>query len=118
MCCTIPSIQLVNHVDAGQWVKGFRTVRHAQQNTTGACEGFHSVLKLLQLSQRSRLGGRRLDWLLKVLTGEVSRKSDHCIVCHSAFANSVWLTILFAFLLLQMLWLCCTLTGMHTMAIS
>ena len=69
ICCTIPSIQLVNHVDAGQWVKGFRTVRHAQQNTTGACEGFHSVLKLLQLSQRSRLGGRRLDWLLKVLTG-------------------------------------------------
>ena len=58
------------------------------KNTTGACEGFHSVLKLLQFSQRSRLGGRRLDWLLKVLTGEVSLKSDQSINCHSAFANS------------------------------
>ena len=44
-----------------------------------------------------------------------SLKSDHSINCHSAFANSVWLTTLFACLFLQTLWLCCTLTGMHTM---
>ncbi len=28
-----------------EWVRGLRDVPHAKQDTTGACEGFHSALK-------------------------------------------------------------------------
>lgn len=48
---------------------------HSQQDTTGACEGFHSALKASQLVEKSRLGGRRVDWLLKVLSIDVRIRS-------------------------------------------
>lgn len=57
---------------AEQWVRGFRTASHSQQDTTGACEGFHSALKGCGLADRRRLSNRRLDWLLHVLTEKVT----------------------------------------------
>lgn len=31
---------------AEQWVRGSRTAAHLLQDTTGACKGFHSALKM------------------------------------------------------------------------
>ena len=46
----------------------FRSCNHSEQNTTSAIEGYHGALKLLDLnSERKRLVGRRLDWLIAVL---------------------------------------------------
>ena len=55
----------------GEWVRGFRDVPHAQQDTTGACEGYHSAIKGNEVAQKHRLQGRRLDWLLHELFYEV-----------------------------------------------
>ena len=56
-----------------QWVRGFRTAAHSQQDTTGACEGFHSALKGCDLANTRTLSNRRLDWLLPKLTDKVSK---------------------------------------------
>lgn len=56
---------------ADEWVRGFRDVPHAQQDTTGACEGYHSAIKGNELAGKSRLQGRRVDWLLHLLWHEV-----------------------------------------------
>ena len=49
---------------ADEWVRGTHDVPHAQEDTTGACEGFHSDIKGNELGQKSRLQGRGVDWLL------------------------------------------------------
>ena len=59
------------HMYADEWVRGFRDVPHAQQDTTGACEGYHSAIKGNELAGKSRLQGRRVDWLLHLLWHEV-----------------------------------------------
>ena len=61
-----------------EWVRGFRDVPHAQQDTTGACEGFHSALKGDELAMKTRLQGRRVDWLLHMLWNEVCGNSQMC----------------------------------------
>ena len=55
----------------GQWVRGFCNVPHAQTDTTGMCEGWHLSIKGGGLAEKSRLRGRRLDWLLHKLFYEV-----------------------------------------------
>ncbi len=47
-----------------EWVRGFHDVPQAKQDTTGACEGFHSALKGDELAMKTQLQGRRVDWLL------------------------------------------------------
>lgn len=67
---------------ADQWVRGFRDVPHAQQDTTGACEGYHSAIKGNELAKKSRLQGRRVDWLLYLLWHEVcGRAIDSSPTC-------------------------------------
>ncbi len=56
---------------AGEWVRGFRTVKHAQTDTTGVCEGWHSSIKDGGLAEKRRLLGRKIDWLLYKLFYEV-----------------------------------------------
>ena len=52
----------------GMWVLAFRNFNYSQQNTTSAIEGYHGALKQLDLnSDRKRLVGRRLDWLITIL---------------------------------------------------
>ncbi|KAL0027564.1 hypothetical protein WJX77_011083 [Trebouxia sp. C0004] len=53
-----------------EWVRGVRDVPHAQQDTTAACEGYHSAIKGNELAGKSRLQGRRVDWLLHLLWHE------------------------------------------------
>ncbi|KAL0021959.1 hypothetical protein WJX79_007464 [Trebouxia sp. C0005] len=57
-----------------EWVRGFWDVPHAQQDTTGACEGYHSAIKGNELAKKSRLQGRRVDWLLYLLWTEVDMR--------------------------------------------
>jgi hypothetical protein len=57
---------------AGEWVRGFRTVARSQQDTTGACEGWHSSVKAGGLAEKTRLRGRRVDWLIYKLVVEVT----------------------------------------------
>lgn len=52
-------------------------MRHAQQDTTGACEGWHSSIKGGGLAEKRRLIGRRTDWLLHKLFFEVSLVTDY-----------------------------------------
>ncbi|DBB05560.1 TPA: hypothetical protein ACH3X1_012507 [Trebouxia sp. C0004] len=44
-----------------EWVRGVRDVPHAQQDTTAACEGYHSAIKGNELAGKSRLQGRRVE---------------------------------------------------------
>ena len=64
-------LQLDECCFADEWVRGFRDVPHAQQDTTGACEGYHSAIKGSELARKSRLQGRRVDWLLYLVWNEV-----------------------------------------------
>ncbi len=57
-------------------MRGYRNVRHAQQDTTGACEGWHSSIKGGGLAEKRRLIGRRIDWLLHKLFYEVGFTAD------------------------------------------
>ena len=52
-------------------------MRHAQQDTTVACEGCHSSIKGGGLSEKRRLIGRRTDWLFYKLFLEVSLVTDY-----------------------------------------
>ena len=54
---------------------------HAQQDTTGACEGFHSALKGDELAMKTRLQDRRVDWLLHSLWNEVCSDNQHVLWC-------------------------------------
>ena len=68
---TRPQLTNSRIVTADEWVRGFRDVPHAQQDTIGACEGYHSAIKGNELGRNSRLQGRRVDWLLWLLWNEV-----------------------------------------------
>ena len=50
------------------WVKGFRTFNTANQDTTSAVEGYHAALKYRLNNIKKLLVGRRIDWLINVLT--------------------------------------------------
>ncbi|DBA79433.1 TPA: hypothetical protein ACH3X2_007707 [Trebouxia sp. C0005] len=67
-----------------EWVRGFRDVEHAQQDTIGACEGYHSAIKGNELAQKHRLQGRRLDWLLHELFYEVEPRIRYKSACKAA----------------------------------
>lgn len=58
-------------VDAAYWMVAFRNIDHANQDTNAAIEGYHGALKSRMGQHKSRLLGRRLDWLVDILMGEV-----------------------------------------------
>ena len=50
------------------WVLAYRNFDYSRQRTTSAIEGYHGAVKQLDLnSERKRLVGRRLDWLINIL---------------------------------------------------
>ena len=53
------------------WCTGSRNIPHAGQNTNAAIESYHSNLKSILKSAKERFNGRRMDWLIYHLTGEV-----------------------------------------------
>ena len=56
---------------APMWCVGARKIPHAGQNTNAAIESYHSILKSILTSTKERLVGRRMDWLIYHLTGDV-----------------------------------------------
>ena len=63
---------MVECFPADEWVRGFRDVPHAQQDTTGACEGYHSAIKGNELPRKSLVRQEgRVNWLLWRLWTEV-----------------------------------------------
>lgn len=69
----LPKIQM--------WVVGDRRIPHAGQDTTAAIESFHSNLKAVLRQSRRKLMGRRMDWLIYELTGNVIEKYDYSHWC-------------------------------------
>lgn len=59
------------------WVVGDRKIPHAGQETTAAIESFHSNLKAVLRQSKKKLVGRRMDWLVYELTGNVIEKYDY-----------------------------------------
>ena len=53
------------------WCTASRNIPHAGQNTNAAIELYHSNLKSILKSTKERFNGRRMDWLIYHLTGEV-----------------------------------------------
>ena len=53
------------------WVVGYRKMKYAGQDTNAAIEGYHSLLKAILRSERSRMAGRRVDWCVWALHEEV-----------------------------------------------
>ncbi len=53
------------------WCVGARKIPHAGQNTNAAIESYHSNLKSILNSAKGRFVGRRMDWLIYHLIGEV-----------------------------------------------
>ena len=79
---------------ADEWVRGFRDVAHAQQDTTvapSACEGYHSAIKGNELAKKSRLQGRRVDWLLYLLWTEVCYCTMYAVSCNALMVVQVYL---------------------------
>ena len=53
------------------WVVGYKELPYATQDTNATIEGYHSTLKATLKSGKCRMLGRRVDWLIHELTGEV-----------------------------------------------
>ena len=63
------------------WVVGDRKIPHAGQDTTAAIESFHSNMKTVLRQSKKKLIGRRMDWLVYELTGNVIEKYDYSHWC-------------------------------------
>ena len=59
------------------WVVGDRKIPHAGQDTTAAIESFHSNMKSVLRQSKRKLIGRRMDWLIYELIGNVTEKYDY-----------------------------------------
>ena len=53
------------------WCVGARRIPHAGQNTNSAIESYHGNLKTILNSSKDRFVGRRMDWLIYHLMGDV-----------------------------------------------
>ena len=53
------------------WVVGHRNLPYAGQDTNAAIESYHSNLKATLRASKGRAHGRRLDWVIYELTGEI-----------------------------------------------
>lgn len=53
------------------WVGAFRQFDHSSQETNSAIEGYHTSIKATFSTDKVLLRGRRLDWLVFMLTKKV-----------------------------------------------
>ena len=53
------------------WLMGYKGLPYARQDTNAAIKEYHSTLKATLKSGKCRMLGRRVDWLIHELTGEV-----------------------------------------------
>lgn len=59
------------------WVTGNRHIPHAGQDTNAAIESYHGNMKAILRESRGRLVGRRVDWLIHTLTGDVINRYEY-----------------------------------------
>ena len=58
-------------MSVAHWIVAFRNFPHSNQDTNAAIEGYHSSLKSRLSGGQKSMKGRRADWLVHVLTGEL-----------------------------------------------
>ena len=63
------------------WCVGARRIPHAGQNTNAAIESYHCNLKSVLNSAKERFVGRRMDWLIYHLTGDVLTHYWYSVQC-------------------------------------
>jgi hypothetical protein len=66
---------------ASMWCISNCTIPHAWQNTNAAIESYHGNLKSILKSSRERFDGRRLDWLIYHLVGDVVTHYWYAVQC-------------------------------------
>jgi hypothetical protein len=66
---------------ASMWCISNRAIPHAGQNTNAAIESYHGNLKSILKSSRERFDGRRLDWLIYHLVGDVVTHYWYAVQC-------------------------------------
>ena len=63
------------------WVKGYRNIPHANQDTNTAVESYHANLKAILRSSRQKFDGRRVDWLVYHLVKDVLAHYWYAVQC-------------------------------------
>ena len=63
------------------WVKGFRNMPHANQDTNAAVESYHANLKAILRASRQKFDGRRVDWLVYHLLRDVLIHYWYAVQC-------------------------------------
>ena len=63
------------------WVRGYRNMPHANQDTNAAVESYHSNLKAILKSSRQKFGGWRVDWLIYHLLKDVLIHYWYAVQC-------------------------------------
>jgi hypothetical protein len=58
------------------WITGNRHIPHAGQDTNAAIESYHSTMKSVLRASWGKLVGRRVDWLISQLTGDVINRYE------------------------------------------
>jgi hypothetical protein len=66
---------------ADMWVTGFRNIPHAGQDTNAVVESYHANMKAMLATERRRMHGRRMDWLIYHLTGNVLHHYWYAVQC-------------------------------------
>jgi hypothetical protein len=59
------------------WLTSNRHLPHVGQDTIAAIESYHGNMKAVLKASKSRLVGRRVDWLIHELTHEVIMKYEY-----------------------------------------
>lgn len=63
------------------WVKGYKNIPHANQDTNAAVESYHANLKGILRSSRAKFDGRRVDWLVYHLVKDVLIHYWYAVQC-------------------------------------
>jgi hypothetical protein len=62
---------------AKMWLTRVRNIPHAGQDTTVAIESYHGNMKVVLRQSKGKLVGKRVDWLIHQLTGDVINRYDY-----------------------------------------
>ena len=63
------------------WITGNRNFPHCGQDTNAAVESYHANLKSILTQTRQKLSGRRMDWLIYHLIGDVLTHYWYAVQC-------------------------------------
>lgn len=59
------------------WVTRTKNISHVGQETNAVIESYHGNMKAILKASRGKLLGRRVDWLMHMLTGDVVNCYDY-----------------------------------------